>query len=839
MRRKGHSMLRGLLALCHTATGVREALTVTATASATVFATAFISASVFALGQTKSNETSVPVLISKVREAAEAMEAPRLQNQSRPNLPTAKTDVAESRPSVGLQAKSLTGSLEQSALTLGALAGDLRNKRIESARDLLGRVRPQTLPAEWQGIYALLAAQVARNSQMPSTALTYVEMAGHSSRQSFEFEERIARESFVDAVNAKLYQQALGTLVQYRTYFDRDFLPRDVEIAMLTLAGTVHDSGNSALAKDLFRRLVKNYPIGEGARQAHNRFSELYCKTPDALNSQAFQNSDAPADELWGNSEKKRIHAREIIRRVGPLPDVREFALALSGLSLTALVPKKPVDTLALPAKADLLESAEFLLSLREHELALQLTEYLKNAKTFGLGFERDRVLFFYARTLNSTQKPEQAAANYKAVFSQFPRSSFAKQARQRYLLSLHYARKFKEVAAESKALYPKSMRTRESLWRTFWSEYLAGDNQGAVADAASLTDPDDRVRAQYWMARILERTGKTAEAKKAYGILQEKSAHTHYAVLARWRLALNEQKKDAATVQFAARPSLSSAALSFEKFGNKISLDVPEEYKPLRFIVDAGLGEFAREKIGTQFRKERRPENLLALSRLAFYAGDFKNASLVPRRNFKAVSSIPRLSADLNTALSENRELWQLSFPAAYAPILEEATREIDVNAYLVLAVMRAESNYDPQALSNVGARGLMQIMPLTGHKIARLVGYEQFEPHELHKPDINIAFGAWYLKRLSNYYKGNTVLAIAAYNAGPEAVDRWIAQNSEMELDEFIENIPYDQTRNYVGKVLLNMEMYSRLYSNRGQGLELKLGNKLPKPVLGMEMF
>ena len=765
------------------------------------------SASIVAFGQSQSH---VPKLLLRVRAAAETLEAPRFPFPLREG-----GDVA-------LKAKPLTGSLEESALLLGTLASELRSNRAESARDLLARVQPEQLPQDLQGIYAFLAAQVARNAQLPSTALTFVEMAGRIARQNSEFEERIARESFVDAVNAKLYEQALATLSQYRSVFDREFLPREVENAMLTLAVQVNESGNPSLAKDLLRRIVKNYPLGDSAREAYNAYSELFCKNGDL-------------DDLWGDSESKRLHARDMIRRVGPLPDVREFALALSGLSLSQLVPKKPVESLSVAEKAESLSSADFLLTLREYDLALQLMEYLKNANTFGKGFERDRILFLYARTLNSAQKPELAAVNYKAVFAQFPNSRFARQARQRYLLSLHYAHKFKEVASETKALYSRFSRTRETHWRTFWSEYLAGDNKTAAADASRLTDPDDRARAQYWLARILERTGKAAEAKKAFSGLQDKAAHTHYAVLARWRLALNEPKKESATTRFAAR----AGSVSFEKLGNKISHEVPEEFKNLRTLVESGLGEYAREKIGTQLRRSQKPENLLALSRLAFYAGDYKNASLVPRRNFKAVSQIPNSAADLKAALTENRELWQLSFPAAYAPIVDEATTELDLNASLVLGIMRAESNYDPRALSGVGARGLMQIMPLTGHKIARLVGYEQFEPNELNRPEINIAFGAWYLKRLSTYYKGNVVLAIAAYNAGPEAVDRWIAQNPNMELDEFIENIPFEQTRTYVGKVMLNMEMYSRLYGGRGQGLELRLGNKLPKPTIGMEMF
>jgi soluble lytic murein transglycosylase len=151
----------------------------------------------------------------------------------------------------------------------------------------------------------------------------------------------------------------------------------------------------------------------------------------------------------------------------------------------------------------------------------------------------------------------------------------------------------------------------------------------------------------------------------------------------------------------------------------------------------------------------------------------------------------------------------------------------------------MRAESLFLPQVVSNVGARGLMQIMPSTGERIAEFLEYSDFEPSHLDRPEISIAFGAWYLARLLDYYQGELTLAIAAYNAGPEAVDRWLKRNSGMTLDEFLEDIPFDQTRKYVATVLTNMEVYTRLHSKGTSGVVVNLSARLPTPRNEMEMF
>ena len=124
----------------------------------------------------------------------------------------------------------------------------------------------------------------------------------------------------------------------------------------------------------------------------------------------------------------------------------------------------------------------------------------------------------------------------------------------------------------------------------------------------------------------------------------------------------------------------------------------------------------------------------------------------------------------------------------------------------------MRQESRFEAQIRSRSGAIGLMQIMPDTGSWIASKKGVSNYN---LDKPDDNISFGTWYLDYTHGRYGNNSMLAVASYNAGPNRVAQWVEERSVADPDEFVNSIPYDETRDYVSKVLGNYWNYLRLYS------------------------
>ena len=130
-----------------------------------------------------------------------------------------------------------------------------------------------------------------------------------------------------------------------------------------------------------------------------------------------------------------------------------------------------------------------------------------------------------------------------------------------------------------------------------------------------------------------------------------------------------------------------------------------------------------------------------------------------------------------------------------------------------LVYAIMREESGYRPKIVSVSGARGLLQLMPETAERVARESQLDDFSPDDLFEPGVNIQLGSDYLSTLLRRFDGRTSAAIGSYNAGPQAVARWV-NDGPVEDDIWVEEIPYDQTRGYVKRVLRSLHAYRVLY-------------------------
>ena len=157
-----------------------------------------------------------------------------------------------------------------------------------------------------------------------------------------------------------------------------------------------------------------------------------------------------------------------------------------------------------------------------------------------------------------------------------------------------------------------------------------------------------------------------------------------------------------------------------------------------------------------------------------------------------------------------------RLQFPVRYQEIVERHSDSMNVNPNLVYAIIKHESNFRSNAVSPVGASGLMQLMENTAEYIAHHHGVlPDFTPNDIFDPDVNIKLGTWYIAHLLNIYDGNLVNALAAYNAGQGNVDGWLREPSNVDSDGSLINIPFGETRRYVERVLHALEMYERLNS------------------------
>jgi len=137
-------------------------------------------------------------------------------------------------------------------------------------------------------------------------------------------------------------------------------------------------------------------------------------------------------------------------------------------------------------------------------------------------------------------------------------------------------------------------------------------------------------------------------------------------------------------------------------------------------------------------------------------------------------------------------------------------------LDPYLVAALIRQESTFNPRVRSRAGARGLMQIIPATGRELARQER-RTYKTRDLYNPEINILYGTRYLKTLLARFNGRVDYALASYNAGPHRVKRWTGMDMSIDPEVFIEDIPFDETRAYVKLVLRNEMLYRRLYGQK----------------------
>jgi soluble lytic murein transglycosylase len=223
------------------------------------------------------------------------------------------------------------------------------------------------------------------------------------------------------------------------------------------------------------------------------------------------------------------------------------------------------------------------------------------------------------------------------------------------------------------------------------------------------------------------------------------------------------------------------------------------------RALMVIGRADLAHLELVLAARNAAAPEVTLAMAQALAAAGDVSAAQEIAATY---VGDHPYAPA----------EFWQLSYPQAYSATVRAAAKEFDVDPLLVWSVMRAESRYDPGALSGVGARGLMQVMPPTQDFIAEQLK-ENIPPGAAFIPETNIRMGAWYLHFLLQYFKGDQELAIAAYNGGQGSVDTWLKDPLVTSRDDLIRWIGYGQTREYLERVSLNYEMYQALYPGDAQ--------------------
>ena len=232
------------------------------------------------------------------------------------------------------------------------------------------------------------------------------------------------------------------------------------------------------------------------------------------------------------------------------------------------------------------------------------------------------------------------------------------------------------------------------------------------------------------------------------------------------------------------------------------------DEIERVALLIEAHLEDLARDELRFVATRARGFSDRTRVGFLLARVGDYHRANRLVVNAYE--DSLAR-------GLQPGREaLWWLSWPPAYRELIQEIVpSEASIDPEPVWAIMREESHYRVDARSAVGALGLLQLMPKTAAQLATKQGLDSFETEDLFDPRINITLGSAYLTQLGTRFDGRMSAAIGSYNAGPNKVSTWLlGAAGRLEDDVWVENIPYDQTRGYVKRVLRSLHVYKVFY-------------------------
>jgi soluble lytic murein transglycosylase len=226
------------------------------------------------------------------------------------------------------------------------------------------------------------------------------------------------------------------------------------------------------------------------------------------------------------------------------------------------------------------------------------------------------------------------------------------------------------------------------------------------------------------------------------------------------------------------------------------------------RLLANAGLNEYIAQEIAA----DPDSSSWSALAEAQIYASYGEN--------FRGLRLMKRALPSAGTASIQSIPLayWRILFPEPYWETIKTESAKNNLDPYLVVALIRQESEFNPSAVSPANACGLMQMLPSVGKSMAHQEGIEHFQTFQLFDPVINIRLGTRYLRRTLDKFGGVTEYALAAYDAGDERVLEWQASGPYQGLDEFVESIPFTETREYVESILRNLETYKAIDAYTG---------------------
>ncbi len=470
-----------------------------------------------------------------------------------------------------------------------------------------------------------------------------------------------------------------------------------------------------------------------------------------------------------------------LLSRASKLLDARDFVRARQEFAAIAAGPPSPERDLA----AVRLGAADYRARKNAEALAYLATLQVPTPEADA---ERLYWLVAAASRLDRLDTIEESLAS---LARQYGQSSWRREAlivAGGEYFALNQPENYERVYWSCYQDFPSSPRAAYCHWRVAFSAYIHRRPDAAdllKAHVSLFPRSGSTPAALYFLARL-------TDSPDPYQQILRQFPNDYYAVLARGRLQL-----EAAPATFALRSGIFQPAPA-ARF----------RFERARLLETAALHDLAITELRFGGEHAEHPEAIgLELARLCSARDEFARGIRFLKRYASGYVYTPLTDAP--------REFWLLAYPLPYLEPLENYSEQQGLDPFMVAALVRQESEFDPQVISRAGAYGLTQVMPSTGRELSRSLGIRGFRTGMLTDPAVNLRLGTVYLKRLLTQLDGQWELALAAYNAGKTRAIAWQSRSEFREPAEYIESIPFPETHNYVKVVLRNADLYRRLYS------------------------
>jgi soluble lytic murein transglycosylase len=621
---------------------------------------------------------------------------------------------------------------------------------------------------------------------------------------SVETDSKVLLKKGKEALKKGKYEEAIASLSGAEKKF-----PLLGDYALLWLSDSYRKIGNHEKSLKTIRTLMKKYPRSPLIKEARSR----EVKEAEKISEKDIQRlykayiRDYPKDmemkylyALWlkrtGSQDKAQSIFKDIYIAAGSFSEKASRKIQHADIGVKDLM--KRASNLMKVYSFKKAESA-YREALKKDDgrfereildgLGLSLFRQKKYSKAADV-YEKAHSTYWQVRSLYRAGE----GRAFNAAFEKLKKSGSRMTGRVLIWLARDYRRdgdieKALKTFQTVKEKYPSE--TEDALWGIGWTYFRAGDYKKAADTFSKLYRNYHETQYLYWKARSLAENGK--DASKEYAKLVKKG-RDFYSILAYLQIEnSHDQSGTFKTKDFLRRTS------SRMKIPMK-----PSPNARVEALLNLGfLDEAAYE--------------LKYISKNARSFGDILYICL-KYQELEQYKNLVRLA----TKLPNREEFYQFRYPRAYQDIVEDLSVKYKVDPFLMFSVAREESRFDPHARSIAGALGIMQIMPQTAKRLDRTLRLGARKTYEILDIEKNLHLGIYLMSKNIQEF-GSYSQALAAYNAGEHRVRTWLRRGKYESADEFIEDIPYKETRKYVKRVLTSYFEYNRLFSQKDSTLEI----------------